>query len=445
MKRKIFLITFSFLVFLGVSSLVRGGGFLIYEHGAAAMAMGGAFVAIANNPTAVFHNPAGIAWLEGTQVSVGTTLIMPKATLDMPYAPLINPAYSDSYEAKKQLFYPSTAYITHKLSDKIVAGFGFFSPYGLGTEWSEPNAVTFPLRYLSTKDDMKTFVFNPVIAYKVSDKFSLGVGVAYIRSTIKFNLVQAVDLRLYGGSIYEVPTSITDGKGSGWGWNAGALFKGEKVSLGLNFRSGFKIDFTGDITLDRTNVPTTPISPTLTLRDLVPTGGSVATSFNFPSVFCAGVAFSLTPKLLLSADINYVFWNTYDKFDIAIDFPAPYPDQKQTFLENWDISTLFRAGVQYQLNEKLALRGGFLYDQTPQPTDTMDPILPDADRMAFTAGFGYKVGKFVIDVAGQYEIFSDRTSPNRKIAAYQVGGMNLGEGTYSTKALLIGISLGFVF
>lgn len=446
MKRKVFLITMSFLVFLGLNSLVRGGGFLIYEHGAAAMAMGGAFVAIANNPTAVFHNPAGIAWLEGTQVSVGTTLIIPKTTLSMPYAKTINAAYATSYEAVKQTFYPSTAYITQKISNKIVAGFGFFSPYGLGTKWCEPDAVTFPLRYLSTRDDMKTFVFNPVIAYKFNDKFALGLGLNYILSTIEFNLVTLQDLRAVpGAGIYEVPAAITNGEGNGWGWNVGALFKGEKVSFGLNFRSGFKLDFEGDIELDRSNVPTTPISPTRTLRDVVPTGGSVATSFNFPSIFCAGVAFNLTPKLLISTDINYVFWNTYDKFVITIDFPG-YPAQTpQTFTENWDISFLFRAGLQYQLNEKFALRGGFLYDQTPQPEQTMDPILPDADRMALTAGFGYKVSKFVIDVAAQYEIFSDRTSPNRNIAAYQVAGMNLGEGTYSTKALLLGISLGFVF
>jgi long-chain fatty acid transport protein len=432
MKRKVFLIALSFLVFLGLNSLVLGAGFLLYEHGAAAMAMGGAFVAIANNPTAVFHNPAGIAWLDGTQVSVGTTIIMPKTTLSMP-------AYSNTYEVVKQTFYLLPAYITQRVSDKIVVGFGFFSPYGLGTEWPNTTSAPFPLRYLSVKDDMKSYVFNPVIAYKVSDKFSLGVGAFYARSTIEFNLVQAVDLRAYGGSIYDVPTSITDGKGSGWGWNVGALYKTEKVSFGFNWRSGFKVDFTGNITLDSTNVPTA-------LKALVPTGGSVTTSFDFPNILCAGVAFTLTPKLLLSADVNYVLWNTYDKFDITIDFPTPpYPDQVQTFEENWKNSFLFRTGLQYQVTEKLALRGGFLYDQSPQPTETVDPILPDANRVAFTAGFGYKVGMLVIDVAGQYEIFSDRTSPNRSILINPITGANLGEGTYSTKALLIGISLGFVF
>jgi long-chain fatty acid transport protein len=442
MKRKIFLIPLFFLAFLGLNSLACGSGFLLYEHGAAAMAMGGAFVAVANNPTAVFHNPAGIAWLDGTQVSVGTTLIRPTTTLTMPHASLISPGYSTTYDAEKQTFYPSTAYITQKISNNIVVGFGFFSPYGLGTKWTEPDAVTFPLRFLSTRDDMKSYVFNPVIACKVNDKFSLGVGAFYVRSTIEFNLVTIQDFSLYPfGDVYEVPAAITDGKGSGWGWNVGALYKTEKVSFGFNWRSGFKVDFEGEIKLDRSKVATTPVN----YQQYVPTGGTVTTSFNFPHILCAGVALNLTPKLLLSADVNYVLWHTYDQFVINVDFPG-FPAQEPTpFEENWKDSFLFRTGLQCQVTDKLALRGGFLYDQTPQPTDTTDPILPDANRTAFTAGFGYKVGMLVIDVAGQYEVFSDRTSPNRNIPAYQFGGMNLGEGTYSTKALLIGISLGFVF
>ena len=44
---------------LGLAPVGEGSGFLIYEHGAAAMAMGGAFVAVANDPSTIFHNPAG--------------------------------------------------------------------------------------------------------------------------------------------------------------------------------------------------------------------------------------------------------------------------------------------------------------------------------------------------------------------------------------------------
>ena len=114
--------------------------------------------------------------------------------------------------------------------------------------------------------------------------------------------------------------------------------------------------------------------------------------------------------------------------------------------ENWEDSYLFRVGLQYQMNENFTLRGGFLYDKTPQPVETMDPILPDSDRWALTAGFGFKVGSIVIDAAYQYEPFKDRTSPNRDIYLNNpIPGVNAGLGTYSTTAHLFGVSFGFVF
>jgi len=75
----------------------------------------------------------------------------------------------------------------------------------------------------------------------------------------------------------------------------------------------------------------------------------------------------------------------------------------------------------------------------------MDPILPDADRWAFTGGFGYTSGNFVIDVAYQLELFKERRSPNREILVHPVLGVNFGEGIYKTTAHLIGVSFGYKF
>lgn len=52
-----------------------GAGFHIREQGAKAMGMANAFVAQADDPSAVFYNPAGIAFQEGTAISLGVTII----------------------------------------------------------------------------------------------------------------------------------------------------------------------------------------------------------------------------------------------------------------------------------------------------------------------------------------------------------------------------------
>ena len=76
----------------------------------------------------------------------------------------------------------------------------------------------------------------------------------------------------------------------------------------------------------------------------------------------------------------------------------------------------------------------------------MDPMLPDADRWAITAGFGYNTGKFAIDMAYQYEPFKDRESPNRYFYLLPLNPtVNEGLGTYSTTAHLFGVSFRFMF
>lgn len=431
MKKNIGAIALVALMIFAFSPSAHGSGFLIYEHGAVAMAMGGAFVGLANDATAIFHNPAGIAFLEGTQISAGVTLIFPSTTMTLDNWP--DPAYQ-SIDLESQVFYPPTFYITHKLSDKIVAGFGFFAPYGLGTDW--PNPTTFPLRYIATRADMKTLMFNPTIAYKFNDNLSVGVGVSYIHSSLELDLTYLLDLTAIPPlGYYDVPITVENTSGTAWAVNAGALYKGEKFSLGFNWRGGFTIDYDGDLDLDMSNAPIA-----------LPENGTVEAPFSFPHVLGIGAAFNLSDQVILTADVHYVLWSAFDVIVVEADVPGlPISLDFPPIDENFKDSFLIRAGVQYQMNENFALRGGFLYDETPQPVESMDPMLPDSDRWALTAGFGYNVGKFAIDVAYQFEPFKDRTSPNRSIPAYQVGPVNLGEGSYSTTAHLFRISFRYVF
>jgi len=412
-------------IVLAQANLGSGAGFLIYEHGAAAMAMAGAFVSIANDPTAIFHNPAGIAFLKGTQISVGTTLIRSTGQMTLTNWPYPQP--KKTWDQDDQIFYPSNFYLTQSVGQKITLGFGFFSPYGLGASWPKENQ----LRYLGYKDDMKTFFFNPTIGLKLTDQLSVGAGVSYVYSTVLFKLVDRQDLGPYGA--YDIPAEMK-GNGDSWSFNAGLLYRAKKFSFGFNWRSGFNIDFTGDLTLDTSSIP----AP---LRALFPTTSEGKTRFKFPHIFGIGVSATPMERLLLSLDVHYVLWSRFDEYVVTFDDPRIEP---LVTSENWKDSWLFRVGGQYTISPKFCLRAGFLYDQTPQPAESMDPLLPDANRVAFTGGFGWKLAKnVVLDLAFHHEIFSDRTSPNRDI--YKVGPINFGESDYSMSANLLGISLSFVF
>jgi len=414
-------------IVLAQANLGSGAGFLIYEHGAAAMAMAGAFISVANDASAIWHNPAGIAFLKGTHVSVGTTLISSNSTMTLTQWPYPQP--QKTWDQDKQIFYPSTVYFTQSIGEKVTLGFGFFSPYGLGASWPKENQ----LRYLGYKDDMKTFFFNPTVGVKLTDQLSIGAGFSYIYSTVKFKLVELADFTGYGFSRYDVPAEL-EGNGNSWAFNAGLLYRAEKFSFGVNWRSSFNIDYKGDLTLDKTSVPA-PLKPFL------PETSGGKTTFKFPNIFGIGASVTPTERLLLSFDIHYVLWSRFDKYVVTFDNAALDPLET---LENWKDSFTFRLGGQYTISPKFCVRAGVMYDLTPQPVESMDPLLPDADRVAVTAGFGWTLAKnLVLDLTFHHEIFRDRTSPNRDI--YKVGSVNFGESNYETTANLLALSLSFGF
>jgi long-chain fatty acid transport protein len=417
------------LLVLGAAPAARGSGFLIYEHGAAAMGIAGAFVGVANDPSAVFHNPGGLAFMEGTQISLGGTVIIPKGSLALPNWP--DPTYQ-KVDQVDQTFFAPNVYITHRWNEKIAFGIGFFCPYGLGTKWP----AKYPLRYVGVSNDMQTIIINPTIAYRISDNLGIGFGVSYIHSSLTLDLVRLISFGPYGS--YDVPASVDGATGSTISWNFGLLYKANKFSCGLNYRSGFSVKYEGDLKLDPSNVP----GP---LQAYIPATSKANTTFNFPNIIGVGIGYQLTSKLQASVDLHYIGWSTYDQYKINIDYPDPLPDPApETVSENFTDSVILRGGLEYKFNDALTLRGGALYDWTPQPEASVDPNLPDADRLALILGFGYGFGKFRIDVGFQHEMFNDRKSPNRDIYLLP-NGMNLGEGTYSTSANLLGVNLSYRF
>jgi len=427
--RKAVALTVLGLVALAGAPAARGAGFLIYEHGAAAMAVAGAFVGVANDPSAIFHNPGGLAFLEGTQISLGGTVIIPSGSLSLPNWP--DPTYKEVDQVDQTFFAPNV-YIAHRLSDKVALGLGVFAPYGLGTKWPEE----YPLRYIGVSNEMQTVIVNPTIAYRVSDRMGIGFGVSYVYSKLSLNLVRRISFGPYGA--YDVPATVDGASGTHLAWNMGFLYKLDKLSFGLNYRSGFPIKYEGDLKLDASNLP----GP---LQVYIPALSGGTTTFDFPNIIGLGLGYQLSPKLLLAFDLHYIGWSVYDQYELEIDYPDPLPDpEAEVVSEDFEDSIILRFGLDYKLNDALNLRAGLLYDQSPQPEASVDPNLPDANRIALTAGFGYTIGKLRIDLGYQYEIFSDRNSPNRDVYLLP-NGVNLGEGTYKTSAQLIGVNLSYRF
>jgi long-chain fatty acid transport protein len=400
-----------------------GAGYQLNEHGARAVGLGGAFVAQASDPSAIFFNPAGLAFQSGINIMGGGTFVMPSISFKGP-APSTNETKMES-----QVFFPPNLYGTYALNNQWVVGIGLFTPYGLGSEWNKDWVGS----AISVKTSIQTFYINPTVSYKISDQLSVGVGVSYIYGTVSLSKrVPIAPLGING-------TLSLDGTGTGFGYNIGVLCKPmEKLSLGASFRSLTKLEFSGDA----------KFTDMLTLAPFFP-GGTGKATLPMPADVFVGAAYKITSDLTVEADFQFVGWSSYDQLVINLPTGPSAPAQlggqplqkTQTQIKNWGDGYLGRLGAEYRYNDQFAFRGGLIYDITPQPASKMEPMLPDADRIDVSIGVGYKISQQLsLDIAYMAVLFADRTSTFVPTGSTSVFG-----GPYSSTANLFSIDISYQF
>ncbi len=413
MKKTVKLITVLFLI----STHLFASGFQINEHGARGMAMAGAYTAVALDGSAMFYNPAGLSQLSGTQFVLGTTLISPSATFRG-----VTPDI-DEYQMESALFTPINIYITHQLSDKWALGIGVNNQYGLGTTWDE-NWIG---RYLAIDTEVQTFYFSGGASYKFSEEFSLGVTASYVHGSV--SILKKNPLSPFEGDA-KIDLSGTAGS---FAYSVGLLYKpSETLSLGLDFRSGTNLTFTGDAAVD---------APAQ-FEGLIPFG-SVEAPLSLPYNATIGIGLQTNEKLTLSADFQYIGWSSYDKMEITfIDYLEDGKPYVSTSIRDYKDSWIARLGAEYSLSQAFDLRGGILYDRNPVKDEWVEPSLPDADRWGLNIGFGYKfTPNLVLDFAYMFLRFDERTIENSQVD--YTGGAAGFNGVYNSSAHLLGINLSY--
>jgi long-chain fatty acid transport protein len=120
-----------------LAGLTFANGFDIYEQSARAVGMAGALTAQADDPSAIFFNPAGITQLDGTQVSLGACMIMPTMQFQSNGNAVMGSYSGETSKIKDHTWVIPNAYVTHKINDIVSVGIGSFSHFGLGVEWGD--------------------------------------------------------------------------------------------------------------------------------------------------------------------------------------------------------------------------------------------------------------------------------------------------------------------
>ena len=390
-----------------VTLMAFGGGFQLNETGARAMAQGGAFVARASDPSAIYFNPAGLSF-QGSSLYLGTTLITPNVSFFGPSN------YSMNTETKMvdQTFTPINVYGVYQVTNDLHIGLGVTNPYGLGTEWP----AGWIGQYVSQKIDLQSFYITPTVAYKVSDQLSLGVGVNYVMGSVKMKLATSIPFN-------SPPPIVTlDLTATGVGFNGGVIYKPTReLSIGASYRSAVKLDATGSASFD----------PNYSVLNL-PTGDAAA-SIELPATAFFGASYKVMDNLEVEADYQYVGWSSYK--ELKIEFKAD-PTKNKVSPKDYVDTYILRVGAEYTMGD-LQVRAGYLYDRTPVTEQYDEPLLPDANRNGYTVGLGYNLTESLRMDATYFFLKFDQRKVENTVISF--------DGTYNSSATLIGINVGYTF
>lgn len=386
--------------------LAAANGLNLNGLGSRAQAMGGAFVGLADDFSAVFWNPAGAAGFRQTTYGFYATDLIPSATFKMSirpdifYVPEFPPPTVDA-KTKKAHYLGFLGSYYKPIGPKVVVGLGIGTPSGLGTKW---NGADFADLSGGTTYDWSSkigvFSFSPLVAVKVNDKISVG-------ATVNIN---------YGNFNLKMPAGTADlGQGAvdlgqyeenmnGWGIGAtlGLLVKPiDKLSVGLTVRTPSTLTFKGSALMSY-----------LSMYEL-PDKSRLERKITWPLWIAGGLAFRPVPRLLLSADVQWTQWSKLDR--IATDYLDPVWAAIMTGSGNdvrtldWADKTQFRFGAEFQIDATTTLRAGYYNDPAPGPMSTLNVLLPTFTYNALCVGVGKTIGGLQLDFGLEYLAGGART------------------------------------
>lgn len=363
-------------------------GFRLPNQDPEGIARGNAFVATADNPSAIYYNPAGITQLEGDQIHAGLYVI----SANTHYS---SPGGDASTDTTPQVV-PQLHYV-HAFDDiPIALGLGVFAPYGLSLDWGDDA----PFAPIAQNGKLLYATVTPVIAWQAHPTFSIAAG-----PTIN-----------YSHADLENASFNFQGDDLGFGFKLGVLWKPhEKWAFGASYHSATDLELSGD-----SEVPAFALGRSSTDADA-----------HFPQFVVAGISFRPTANWNFEFDVDWTDWDSVNEIMFERDDTVEVP-----FLFNYRSSFMYEFGVTRQLKPGWFVSVGYIYSENSSPDADFNPIVPDGDLHLGSIGLSHH-GKRWNWAVGYHFAYGNREVTDANIS--------LANGEYNTFNNAVNVSGTFKF
>lgn len=429
---------------LGLAALpltqAQASGYAIGQESVGGMGnayAGGA--ARAADPSTIQYNPAGMTRLKGNSLSAGGHLILPTIDYDDESSRLATGGQisgDEGGQGGQEALIPSI-YGVYSQSNDLKFGVGLNSPFGLVTDYN----LEWLGRYSEITTSVKTINFNAAAAYRISPQVSVGVGLNTQYNVAK--LQQAVDFATICASLggnCGVPgandggAKVT-GDAFGFGFNLGVLYEpNSRTRFGAHYRSRITYDVKGQVDFD------TPANAQAFFA-----GAGIPSAFTdtnarltlvIPEIGSLSAFHQLDDRWSIMGDITWTRWGVFPELRIDFDNATP----ATLLLTQWKNVFRYSAAANYKWSDKLLLRGGLAFDDSPIPGDQRGPGIPDSDHITLAVGLRYEFSDRLSMDAGYQHLFY-KTGNTRRIS----GTSSVLSGNFNIAVDAVGVAFNWNF
>lgn len=386
---------------------ILAGGYGTNTQGTQAMGSLGAFTARAEDGSAVFYNPAGLANLRFSEIAFAVN-----GTTSRSY-------YSNngqnqwSSEIKTDLL-PS-AFANFK-AGRFGFGVGSATTQNYDIEWDDAD---YPGRFMAQGGAFSVRDFFAGIAFSITDELSIGATYRNAQAEFEHNRVLADQIPNSGGLFYDTLERF-DGDGDGDGFIFGLqYYRNRKFSIGVAYHTEVDLDLDGGHLYSQYSAFDDNRAVNAFNQNFQ--NGNFRTTMTLPSRYQLGFSTRITVRTRLEVDLVRENWSSVQTIDLATQDRSGTATT-QTLTRLWDDAYSLRISGDFQQRRALLWRLSLAAEQDVVPDETLDPSFPDYDR--FTYGFGVSyifTNRFIGEAGVAFVLNRDRETQNREFDYTPVG------------------------
>lgn len=395
------------------ASAAHAAGFMLTEQSAGSLGRAYAGAGVdGTDISGVYYNPATMTLHPGTQIQAGFVAV----GLDLAYEGDADHPGSENGRANTQPI--PHGYVSHQLSDNMWVGLAMTVPFGMGTEYGDNWAVS----KNGISATVLTFDFNPNVAWKVSDKLSLGAGMSIQYASADLKQRQSMATKM-GDAEFD---SEVDADSIAWGFNVGLMWSPlDNLRFGLSYRSKINHNADGDLEFSNFN----SIGTQLNQAGILPSTLDATATLSTPAWAMATAAWDVNDLLSLYATFRWTDWSSFDELTINNSL------ESSTIQNKWQDTYLVSVGTDLRFTNWWTFRAGIGYETSPIDDPRFrTAIIPDADRWWFALGSSFQAtDNMQIDVSaawlhgtGERDLYAENGSDEKvgrfdKLDAYLLG------------------------